>query len=187
MLLSTISVLESPDDQEFIKNLYNDYHRLMYSVAQKYFSTMEDRQDLVQSCLVRLIDHVDTIRSLDQRALVSYIVTTINNAAYTYYRKNCTINVTSFETLPETDDICTEDFVLDLVPMIDQNIQLSELWANISEEDKILLEGKYILGYTNVELAKYFKCKPDSIRMKLFRARRNALKILKENVEDSLK
>ena len=45
---------------------------------------------------------------------------------------------------------------------------------------KILLEGKYILGLSDEELAAEFDCSPNSIRMKLTRARRQVIKLVKE-------
>ena len=50
----------------------------------------------------------------------------------------------------------------------------------LSENDQLLLEGKYLLGYTDTELASLLKCKVGSIRMKLTRARRKALKLIVE-------
>lgn len=44
----------------------------------------------------------------------------------------------------------------------------------------MVLEGRYFLGLTDEELAQLFGCKPGSVRVKLTRARRNALKIMLE-------
>ena len=43
-----------------------------------------------------------------------------------------------------------------------------------------LLRGKYIEGKSAQELAEMLGCKPDSIRMKMLRARRRAFHILQE-------
>ena len=42
-----------------------------------------------------------------------------------------------------------------------------------------ILESKYILGYSDADLAVTLKCKPSSIRMKLFRAREKARKLIR--------
>lgn len=44
----------------------------------------------------------------------------------------------------------------------------------------MVLEGRYFLELSDDELARQFGCKPGSIRVKLTRARRNALKIMLE-------
>ena len=58
--------------------------------------------------------------------------------------------------------------------------QLKEIWHELPEEDQLLLEGKYIWELSDKELAEDHGCKPDSIRMKLTRARRRALQHLSE-------
>ena len=60
---------------------------------------------------------------------------------------------------------------------------LLDIWPVLPKETQILLKGKYILGYTDQELACQLKCKPSSIRMKLTRARRAALLLLSERNE----
>ena len=55
---------------------------------------------------------------------------------------------------------------------------------HMEPQERALLEGKYILAQSDKELAADFKCKPDSIRMKLTRARRKLLDIMKRSEED---
>lgn len=47
-------------------------------------------------------------------------------------------------------------------------------------EERVLLEGKYLLHRSDAELAEILGCQTDSVRMKLTRARRTALKMLRE-------
>ena len=56
---------------------------------------------------------------------------------------------------------------------------LSAVLDEISNDDRVLLEGKYILQYSDATLAMMLHCKTGSIRMKLTRARRNALNLMK--------
>ncbi|MCD8116539.1 MAG: hypothetical protein LUE21_05410 [Oscillospiraceae bacterium] len=51
---------------------------------------------------------------------------------------------------------------------------LAGIWPSLSEEHRILLNGKYIQGLSDRELAALLRCKPSSIRMKLTRARNSA-------------
>ena len=66
----------------------------------------------------------------------------------------------------------------DLMILSEENAQLREIWPMLSEDQRFILEGKYILGYSDKELAEQLQCNPSSIRMKLTRARRNALALL---------
>ena len=53
-------------------------------------------------------------------------------------------------------------------------------YQSLPPEDRFLLEGKYILQCSNEELAAQLNCKPDSIRMKLYRVRKRFLARLHE-------
>ena len=57
---------------------------------------------------------------------------------------------------------------------------ISIAMEQLSVTERLLLEGKYILEYSDDELAKQLNCKSGSIRMKLTRARRHALSILSQ-------
>lgn len=61
---------------------------------------------------------------------------------------------------------------------------MKTVWAHLTEEEQTLLEGKYIIGYTDAELAGQLQCKVSSIRMKLTRARRRAISLLNEQERD---
>ena len=68
----------------------------------------------------------------------------------------------------------------DLLSLAGYRDLLKKIWPLLSEEERFLLEGKYVLGYKDNELAIKAGCKASSIRMKLTRARRHALTIIVE-------
>ena len=68
----------------------------------------------------------------------------------------------------------------------EQKDRLMQIWGSLPEEDQLLLEGKYILGYKDTELADMLGCKKDSIRMKLTRARRRAFQLMTEEEGDKI-
>ena len=71
------------------------------------------------------------------------------------------------------------------------------LFHRLPEEDRFLLQGKYVLGFTDEELSSSLGCKASGIRMKLTRARHfaknlfpkkrtmNKIEILCENYENA--
>ena len=61
---------------------------------------------------------------------------------------------------------------------------LAAALSAVSEKDRFLLEGKYILGLSDQELAKELQVKPSSIRMLLTRARKNIKEQLRKEAYD---
>lgn len=188
MLPVLFASIETPEDRKFIESLYQEYHLLMFFTANKYFSNQADREDAVQTSLESLIKNVKTLRTLSRCALASYIVTTIRNTCYNQLKYNKRIsehNVQLYDN-PEVDGLFGTLSTDEMLSLFHNRNVLAWIWDRLSEEERFLLEGKYIMGYSDAELSNYLKCSPGSIRMKLTRTRRKALKLSanKEALED---
>lgn len=182
MFVLSNSAMDDSDDKSFMENLYLNYMRLMFSTARKFVSRLPDQKDIVQDTMEKLIKNISTIRPMNRCTLTSYIVCTIRNTSIDFLRRqgkiiehNISLDEEEFLDMaaaaPSPDDLLITATQLDL---------LRSIWPTLTEDDRILLEGKYILGYTDAELALQLKCEPSSVRMKLTRARRRALEGLTE-------
>lgn len=189
MRIEKISKRHHPSAQEFITQLYQEYGRLMYFTVRKYNSNLQQCEDTVQDSLAKLIEKVDTLQKLNQTALASYIVITVRNTAINNlkrqgYERERVISLAEL----------SEETGHDLMPAIDDQLvwkermdQLRIRWSLLDKETKSILEKKYVLGYDDKQLAKLLGCQPNSVRMKLTRAKRKAIEFLKEGekVEES--
>lgn len=172
------------DDKDFMLRLYQEFKPLMFATARRYISNPSDCEDVVQDSIVKLIEKIDTLRGKDRCILGSYIVFTIRNTAINYLRRQNVINAHSGSLALQYDELESTELSLDeLMSLAERRAKLSEIWDQLPEEDRVLLGGKYILGYADRELAAQLNCKPSSIRMKLTRARRKAFKLLVSDSE----
>lgn len=172
----------SPSDKEFIIQLYQNYNRLMFSVAKRYVSDYVVCEDVVQESLEKLIKKVEVLRPMECCVLAGYIVSTVRNTAINYLKLEGNIqkHQSSLEDWQENERISGKYSLDDLLVLIEQKSKLQMIWLLLSQEDRLLLEGKYILGYSDSELALQIGCKPDSIRMKMTRARRRAFDLMSD-------
>ena len=169
-------------DREFFTELFEDYERLMFSIAGKYTDSSFDREDIVQESLVRLMNNADTVKGLHPKALASYIAVTVKHTAINHLRKNgrtvTPLTDTMAEELPdEGEDIDTR------IIRREELGKLSAVWPKLSESERFVLEGKYLCGYTDAELAVELGCREASVRMKLTRARRRAYDLVMQGGE----
>ena len=173
------SVALDPSDQKFIMDVYVQFKGLMYSTAQKYISSPQAVEDVVQDAIAKLMNKVDVLRTMEHCTLASYIVSTIRNTAINQLKVEQSQNVCHTDFQEEQFSTQHQSLSIDEMLIIkEKQLQLSQIWMQLSVDDQLLLEGKYILGYSDKELADQFHCKVSSIRMKLTRARRNAQKLL---------
>lgn len=187
MLMFLSSVPCSPSDREFVIWLYEEYHRLMFSVVKQYIPDFSVHEDIVQECLVNLIKKVSILLPMERCALSSYIVSTVRNTSINYLKHQGRVlkHQTAIEDDKEDEVLAVGAPLDELIILMERKSKLKTIWPMLRKEEQILLEGKYILGYSDHELALQLKCKPDSIRMKLTRARRKALKLLLEQEGES--
>lgn len=179
MISSVISAIDNPDDQQFMIALYNEYEQLMFWAVSKYLVNIEDRRDAVQDTLVTLIRKIDTIRSLEENRLRTYIVYTAESKAINLVkRKNIELRLfDDLDSIPTGASInSAEEYFL----QIGIKNKISSIWPKLTTQEKIVLESKYILGYNNNEIGKILGCRANSVRMYLTRARRKALDLLME-------
>lgn len=169
---------ESPEDAEFLSNLYADCHRLMYATAGKFTSNQQDKEDIVQDTLVKIVKYVAYLRKLDSCALPSSIVILTRNTAINFAKHRSIVQKYISpsgwdpDEIPPGSDVYT---VEDMVALSEMRQALDAIWPKLPQKDRFLLDGRYTLGLSDQELAKFVGCKPSSIRMKMTRARWNAL------------
>lgn len=168
-------------DRDFMVWMYMEFKDLMYATAYRYINTVEVAEDIVQDSIVSLIKKINTLQQMEKNALCAYIVATIRNASINYLKSRDYEHTHQSSYEEKVLYKIPSDISLDeLIELSDHLDLLSKIWVQLSCDEQFLLEGKYILGYNDRELGGRLKCKPSSIRMKLTRARRNALSLLRE-------
>lgn len=185
MIAWIMASVSEPDDQAFMIELYQRYDRLMFSTTRKYIDDPHIREEVVQDTLVALIQNISTLRTMGQCQLGVYVRVAVRNRAITYLRARKRAQE-HFVSLDEQngEHLSSDGPTLDELVLRGETVErLEELWDVLPPEDHLLLEGRYILGYSDQELAAQLGCKPDSIRMKLTRARRRALERLSDGKE----
>lgn len=176
-MIGLIATIENGEEHQFMEQLYKSYEHLMYATAIKYTSNRQIAEDVVQDSVERLICRVKTLIPMERCILAGYVVSTVKNVSINYLKAAQT-KKRSYNVEDNLDEICSKDLPLDeLMALSEQTDCLLKIWPSLSADDQLLLEGKYILGYSDVELANQVHCKASSIRMKLTRARKRALKL----------
>lgn len=181
MIMFLCAMENEPNDREFMVHLYTDFERLLFYTARQYVSAPEAVEDIVQESIVKLCEKIQTLKSMNKIVLAAYIRATVRNTAINALKEMGYEKEHLADKKCDTEAAVDQQFFPDAVMDLARYRELlSKVWPKLSREDQILLEGKYILGYNDYELAKEIGCKPGSIRMKLTRARRHALTIIRD-------
>ena len=168
-----------PADQEFMLRLYEQHKRMMYAIPKRFPLEESTIEDLVHDSIVKLIQKVESLKTLNDYKRCAYIVYTVKNTMKNYFR-----NCATADKYVEHDEryllsMASSELMPDEILLVSERWnEFQEAWTDVDDEDKALLIGRYFLELSDADLAKQFKCKDNSIRMKLTRARRRARQII---------
>ncbi len=186
MVSGNVAKTNQAREPAFLELVYLQYKRLMFSVAGRYTGSVDDQADIVGEALVRMAEQEERLRAVDERALTAYIAAMVRNTAINYLRHRGVIKQheqVSWEEMRDTEPspaLSPEEAVL----QAERRDWVRQIWRRLSPGDRLLLEGKYILELTDRELAATLGCGAASIRMKLTRARRRALREMQKEGDD---
>ena len=178
------------DGHTFTEEIYVRYKQLIIYILRKYLFDKSMVEDLTQTVLVKLYQVKDQLAKLSSEKRTAYVVSTAQHTAYDYNERsgnaqrlfvNGRLEAPGFQ-LPDPT-LSVEDIVIrnEIVDFCRRELE------NLPENEKMLLYGKYFMKLSDEELAKQANCKPESIRMKMTRARRLAKKWFEEKGVDDFR
>ena len=156
---------------------------LVYYPNQKLPELKARQKDLhawYRMTLLRLIDRIDVVRQLDESKLPGYIAAACRHTAYNVLCHNRRHPQVPLEDAPEASS------APDMDELLSRRVELNALarvWPRLDEDTRWLLEARYILDYSDSELAREMGVKPTSVRMALTRARKKARAMLRPELE----
>lgn len=163
------------DEQLYMHHICEHYAGLLRTLSARYTSHHEEQNDLIQDTLLRSIAYVEVLRGMNPYKVPSYIALTMKSE---FLNKHCGEKRDMFKEVPYDDEIPWD--IMRPLPDPYQQLETKMLLEQLSDHDQLLLKGWYIAGWSAEELAAILGCSKDSIRMKLSRARKRALKKCKE-------
>ena len=181
MLIFT-TMINDVDDRAFMQEVYQQNERLMYAIALKYASNTQDCEDIVHDTVEKLCKNIAKIKELPNSALRAYVVYAVRNTAINFRKHQSTINrhiqqLSGDDSNSEYDQ--PESIIERIEDLQEKRTRLTKVWTQLTDAEQELLYRKYVLDQTTAELAGIFQCSRDSIRMRLSRARRKSLRLMK--------
>lgn len=181
MLIFT-TMINDVDDRAFMQEVYQQNERLMYAIALKYASNTQDCEDIVHDTVEKLCKNIAKIKELPNSALRAYVVYAVRNTAINFRKHQATINrhiqqLSGDDSNSEYDQ--PESIIERIEDLQEKRTSLTKVWMQLTDAEQELLYRKYVLDQTTEELSGIFQCSRDSIRMRLSRARRKSLRLMK--------
>jgi len=167
----------SAAEADFFQDFYEEYKDFLYYIANRYTTTQSDCEDVVQDSIIRLLCNAKVLMELNHPKKVKYIALTVKSAFLDLERKKLSVKEVDLDE-ENLASLLEHSSLHKDARNTRAKLEVYQLKQSLSERDWLVLEGKYILGYSQEELSQLVGVSSDSIRMILHRARRNARDIL---------
>ena len=155
MLPICILTIEDESDREFMAGVYTQYQWLMYDTIKQVMDDHWSAEDVVQTTLVRLIDKLEKLKTLDERHMVNYIITACKHTAYNEVRKHTRHPVFSMDEARSTEDGSHMEHNMESRLIHEEDLRrMAGIWDKLDERSRFVLEARYILEKTDAEIGK---------------------------------
>lgn len=183
----TIKRAQSGDDEAF-SEIIRAYRKRILGTVYRMISRGDDVEDVGQEVFVRLYDSIGQLRT--PQVFEPWLYRLTVNACYDYLRrKRREIDVRMADLSEE--QIVAIDAALSGRRAIDDGHKASAkelldvVLGRVSKEDRLLLVLKEIEGLSLKELSSVYKVNTNVLKVRLFRARKRALKAYGKITEEA--
>ena len=182
MIPAVILAIQNEDDRQYMEWIFLSYQRLIYYYIMDLLHDPWAADDVMQECIVKLIDKIDVLKKLSESKRRNYIITTAKHTSISYRRRESAKEGLPYDEWAEDCvSIRREDDPEALLLHQAEIDQLQFVWDELDERSKFLLSGRYILEQSFEELAQNLGVNPNSVRMMLTRAKRAAIALIKKH------
>ncbi len=164
---------------EAFNQIVRAYRKRILGAIYRLIGRAEDVEDVAQDVFVRLYYSLDQLRSAEVFEPWLYRLTT--NAAYDYLRRRKRVSAVRMADLSEEQVVFAD--AAESGRRSEQEREALEtrelvetLFGEISEEDRILLTLKEVQGLSLKELSRVYGVNENALKVRLFRARKRALR-----------
>ena len=178
MLAFYLVTLDTPEDRNFVAQLFGEYQQMMFSITYHILHHKYDAEEAVQNAFVNIMESnsLKKIQTLDVKHRESYIAMAAKNAALKVYnqrKKNNENNADEYYI--DSDNIdTTEKEALSLLGVREIKAAIDML----PENDHNILERHFLSGMSYDEIASELNITPDTARQRIHRAKKRLEKIL---------
>ena len=175
MLAFYLATMETPEDRQFVAQLFDEYQQMMFNITYNILQHRYDAEEAVQNAFLNIIESnsLKKIQTFDAKRREAYIAIAAKNAALKIYNRRKKNSENKVDVYYDNIDI-TEEEALSLLRVWEIKSAINIL----PENDRNVLERHFLIGMSYDEIAKELNITPDSVRQRIYRAKKRLEKIL---------
>lgn len=183
MLVFLMSI-EDEQTRTKIEEIYRHYRKLLYFTAYNVLKDYHEAEDVVQSAIVKICDHLDKIQDIQCNKTKGFLVIIVRNLAINIYnqkKRRADIDMEKLDDPTKDDsDWNPEQYMI----KIENAEWVAQKLAQINPEYADALVLRYTYQFSIDEMALLMNATESSVRVKLHRARKALLGLMKGEYHD---
>lgn len=169
MLAFFLAALESDEDRELFVFIYEHYRARMEQTAIRILGLQSDAEDALQNAFMQVIRHFEKVYLIPREELIFWLISIVKNEALMILRKRKKeIQFENWDSVTETAEDVTSYH------------ELVDLFRNLPETYRSVLEMKILLGYTDREIAAHLNISETAVSTRASRGREMLRKIMEK-------
>lgn len=181
-MLFTFGFSGDTKQQDKFTELYRTYRYTMLYVARSILKDPAEAEDTVHDAFLKVLDIVDQIGEVNCSKTKSLLVIIVKNKAIDRYRREQKIEQLPLEdceySLSETTD-SIEDLIISRLGYE----RLIKAIGTLGDLYKIVLELRYLHGYSSGDVGRILDLDPKTVNMRLYRGKNKLRQILEKEAE----
>ncbi|MCH5206729.1 MAG: sigma-70 family RNA polymerase sigma factor [Oscillospiraceae bacterium] len=165
-------------DRDFVKDLFKNNEQMMYKIAFNILHNRTDAEDTVQNTIIKVIDSLEKIRTLDSTEIEYYLSVMTKNTALDMQRK--TKRLPESNVMEELDEMESDISVEEAALMNINSERIKEALRRLPEQEYEILFLNLQVGLSPSEIADQLGITSNTARQRIFRAKNNLKKELEK-------
>lgn len=182
-MLTYLMIIDSDKDKDKFEQIYINYKGSMFKIANAILNDVGLAEDAVHQSFIKIMNNLHNIDDIFCNKTRAFIVIIVRNTAIDMYRKRKKHNIIYLENIEKEsidENISPPGFVI-----TEESFELMK--NNISKIPQIysdVIVLRYINGFTNSEIAKILNISNGNVRVRLHRAKKMLLEIIKKEASN---
>lgn len=177
------------EEKKYLEDWYKQYYQYMYNRAYSMLKDEHMAKDVVNDAFIRVMNHVERVKSLSLTSRAYYFKCTVSNVAIDYQRKRKmeqTFAETYGDSYMRNISIGRLSILPEMILESEETIDtIRKFMEHLEERDQMLVFYKYMLEYSNKEIAELMDIPLDQVTTYIGRAKKRLIKMLNEEVDKS--
>lgn len=174
-----IQSIADDNDRQLMEQIYIEFHRLMFATAWKYINAAFDVEDIVSDSCLCLYKKIDLLRSMEYKALKTYIVATVRNNAIDFLRKQQRTDALFLKGDEEKmEQIAHKETVENQIVLSEELHTVRTAISRLAPKEREILRLKFQQEKKDCEIAEIIGISESSVRTYIIRSRQHLKKIV---------